>query len=136
MEDGKQSPSEPVGTPHVSLALMAMAALLVYLFFGQRTFYREDGYQLIYQHLSKGSLQHDIHPLYLPSVWLFEKIFAFTGFGIYRLAVFFSGFATALGVYVVGRRSEATRVALRSRKARRAGPSRNRRYWRDCGSRC
>ena len=86
--------------PHA--ALLALPFLALYLAFGQSTFYREDGFQLVYTWMSLGNLVHDVHPLYLPVVDAFHRALAPFGVGLYRSMVVFSGLCAAIGVFLTG----------------------------------
>ena len=47
MQEGKPASTGPERRGTGAIALMALSFLLGYLLLGQRTFYREDGYQLV-----------------------------------------------------------------------------------------
>ena len=82
--------------------LLSLPFLALYLAFGQSTFYREDGLQLVYTWMSQGNLVHDVHPLYLPAADVFRRLAAVFGIGLYRSMVVFSAISAACGVFLTG----------------------------------
>lgn len=81
---------------------LALLAALVYVLLGQRTFYREDGYQLIHHMLSKGQLYHDIHPLYLPALQLAQVLLSWTGRGAHGIGTLLSAISVAGALFFLG----------------------------------
>ncbi len=84
------------------ISLLSLGFTLLYLLWGQTTFYREDGLQFVFNFIDRGNLRHDHHLLYLPIAWVFRQAMDGTGWGTHRILVVLSGLMTGLGVFLAG----------------------------------
>ncbi len=99
---GAERAPEPPSLTRLQVLAVALLALLAYVLLGQRTFYREDGYQLIHHMLGKGQLYHDVHPLYLPILDLATRLLAWTGQTAHGMGTLLSAFSVAGAIFFLG----------------------------------
>ncbi|MAE75432.1 MAG: hypothetical protein CMJ85_01025 [Planctomycetes bacterium] len=98
----------------VGAAALASGLLAVYLVLGQSTFYRTDGFQLVFLYLERHAWARGDHPLYLTVAGPFVEALRDTGLGSHRLATVFSALCTSLATCIVwlhARYARLTRAA-------------------------
>ena len=103
--DADSGDGDPVGQASLSrLQVLGIAVLVLcgYLLLAQRTFYREDGYQLIHHMWGKGQLYHDIHPLYLPILDLAVRLLSWTGQGAHGIGTWLSALSVSAALFFLG----------------------------------
>lgn len=96
----KSLQGNPVGLGEI--LLLSLSFTFLYLYWGQTTFYREDGLQFVFNFIDRGNLRHDHHLLYLPIAWVFRQALDGTGWGTHRILTVLSGLMTGLGIFIGG----------------------------------